>query len=144
MNPFHVIQQYYRYRQNWKKVQSRLRKGVAYKNRDQQLQFYSQWIRPGDLVFDVGANVGDKTDLFLEIGARVVAVEPQFSCWKVLQRRFGGRPVSVEPYALSFGRGKAAFYVDRSTTLSSMSRDWIEAVRASGRLKPIAAGSSSV
>ncbi len=33
-------------------------------------------IRPGDLVFDIGANVGNSTKLFKELGAKVVAVEP--------------------------------------------------------------------
>jgi hypothetical protein len=38
------------------------------------VRFYSQrHLRPGDLVIDVGANVGTWTEAFLRIGARVVA-----------------------------------------------------------------------
>lgn len=51
-----------------------------------RLEFYSQFIHPGDLVFDVGANVGNRTKIFLRLGARVVAFEPQASCARVLQR----------------------------------------------------------
>ncbi len=40
-------------------------------------EFYSQFIRPGDLVFDIGANRGDRTEVFVQMGARVVAAEPQ-------------------------------------------------------------------
>ena len=36
--------------------------------------------RPGHVVMDVGANVGDKVDIFLRMGARVVAVEPDSGC----------------------------------------------------------------
>ncbi len=35
------------------------------------VKFFGQFIKPGDLVFDVGAHTGVKTDLFLQCGARV-------------------------------------------------------------------------
>ena len=40
-------------------------------------RLYGQFVRPGDLVFDVGAHVGDRIAAFRRLGARVVAVEPQ-------------------------------------------------------------------
>ena len=43
-------------------------------------RFYSQFIRPGDLVFDIGANIGVYAEVFQSIGARVVAVEPNPDC----------------------------------------------------------------
>ncbi len=43
-------------------------------------QVYSRYLEPGDLVFDIGANVGAMTGLFLDMGLRVVAVEPQPDC----------------------------------------------------------------
>ena len=36
-----------------------------------QLGFYSQFISSRDLVFDVGANVGSRSKLFLNLGAKV-------------------------------------------------------------------------
>lgn len=42
----------------------------------------------GDLVFDIGANVGDKTQWFLDAGARVVCVEPQPKMAKTLRDRY--------------------------------------------------------
>ena len=33
-------------------------------------QFYGQFVGPGDLVFDVGANVGNRTKVFLKLGSR--------------------------------------------------------------------------
>lgn len=51
-------------------------------------RFYRQFIRPGDLVFDVGANVGEKTTVFLRLGARVVALEPNRECIERLHSKF--------------------------------------------------------
>jgi len=46
-------------------------------------------VKAGDLVFDIGANVGNFTAAFLEKGARVVAVEPQPACAESMRKRFG-------------------------------------------------------
>src|SRR6476469_7364038 len=37
-------------------------------------RLYGNFVRPGDLVFDVGAHVGDRVASFRRLGARVVAV----------------------------------------------------------------------
>ena len=42
-----------------------------------EISFYSNFISSNDLCFDIGANIGSKTEAFLAIGASVVAVEPQ-------------------------------------------------------------------
>ncbi|WP_231605169.1 FkbM family methyltransferase [Micromonospora sp. HK10] len=47
--------------------------------------FYAPLVRPGDLVFDVGAHVGDRLGSFRRLGARVVAVEPQPLCARALR-----------------------------------------------------------
>jgi FkbM family methyltransferase len=39
--------------------------------------FYRPFVGPGDLVFDIGAHVGDRIAAFRALGARVVGVEPQ-------------------------------------------------------------------
>lgn len=36
----------------------------------------SEFVRPRDLVFDIGANRSEYTRLYIALGARVVAVEP--------------------------------------------------------------------
>src|SRR6185369_7663112 len=38
---------------------------------------YARFVKRGDLVFDVGAHVGDRVAAFRRLGATVVAVEPQ-------------------------------------------------------------------
>jgi len=127
------LKQYYRYRRQWKKHKSRKARGVLVKNALLQSEFYSQFIKKGDIVFDIGANIGDKTDIFLRLGAKVVAVEPQESCWRVLKRRFKKQHVSIVTHALSAERGNVTMFLDKSPTISSISKDWISAVKKSGR-----------
>lgn len=52
--------------------------------------FYRQFVPPGSLVFDIGANVGHYTLLFTSLRARVLAVEPQAELAAGLHRRFAG------------------------------------------------------
>lgn len=127
------IKQYYRYRRNWNKLQ-KWKSKIVPERIEKELKFYSQFIGKGDIVFDVGANIGDKTEIFLELGAEVIAVEPQESCWRILKRRFKDSPnVFVEPVVLAECDGEKELYVDKSSTLSSMSKEWIEVVKKSGR-----------
>ena len=51
---------------------------------------YSQFVNPGDLAFDIGAHVGDRTGAFRDLGARVVAVEPQEDCRRIIEDLFAG------------------------------------------------------
>lgn len=127
------IRQFYRYRRNWKKLQARQSKNAQNENIRRQLNFFSAFINKNDLCFDIGANVGDKTDTFLKLGATVVAIEPQESCWRVLKRRFKNNNVYIETTALAGEKGTKMLFVDRSTTLSTISQDWIETVKQSGR-----------
>ncbi len=93
-------------------------------------RFYSQLVEPGALVFDVGANVGAWSRMFLGIGARVVAVEPQPRCIAQLNRVRG---LIVEPVAVGSSVGRGEMRVASASTISSMSDAWIASVRTSGR-----------
>lgn len=52
--------------------------------------FHRRFVDPGDLAFDVGAHVGDRTASFRRLGARVVAVEPQPRLDRLLRLLFRG------------------------------------------------------
>lgn len=45
-------------------------------------------LKPGDIVIDCGANVGDVASRFARSGATIYAFEPQPDCFAILQRRF--------------------------------------------------------
>lgn len=53
---------------------------------------YRRFVEPNDLVFDIGAHVGDRIASFRRLGARVVALEPQPLCMRVLQELHGRDP----------------------------------------------------
>jgi FkbM family methyltransferase len=101
----------------------------------QSLRFFSSLIKEDDLVFDIGANVGEMTALYLELGARVVSVEPQEDCLRILNRRFGENPrVSILSTAIGASEGERELMIsDIRSPISSMSRQWITAVKSSGR-----------
>ena len=50
--------------------------------------FYSELIKKNDLCFDIGANYGNRSEVFLKLGAKVVAFEPQPKPLKFLKRKF--------------------------------------------------------
>jgi FkbM family methyltransferase len=89
--------------------------------------FYRQFIAPGDLCFDVGAHLGDRTAHFLKLGARVVAVEPQPRLLAGLTRRFGGHPrVVLIGAALGAAPGRATLAIDPANpTVATLSPDYI-------------------
>jgi FkbM family methyltransferase len=90
---------------------------------------YTQFVKPGDLVFDIGAHVGDRIAAFRRLGARVVAVEPQPALVKTLRLIYGRDPdVVVEAAAAGRQRGETEMYVNiTNPTVSTASRDFIAA-----------------
>lgn len=82
--------------------------------------------KPGDLVFDVGANIGAKTAEFIANGARVVCFEPQPDCVKKLQQRFANNPnVVVEGAGLATQSGILELSIcSAANTISTFSPEW--------------------
>lgn len=111
--------------------------GVGKVRRTRQKQrvvrLYSQFVGSGDLCFDIGAHVGDRTAALLSLGARVVAVEPQERCLEQLRRRFGRADVSIVPSAVGASEGEGELMRSTIDTTSSLSAEWIGRVTESGR-----------
>jgi FkbM family methyltransferase len=84
---------------------------------------YAQFVRPGDLVFDVGANIGARTEIFLSLGAAVVAFEPQPKCAREIKARGNSKLVVVEK-ALGSDGGFAELHLKTVTTSASLLPDW--------------------
>lgn len=91
----------------------------ATKARNREFDFYRATLngfKSGDLIFDIGANVGDKVDVFLKMGARVVAVDPDERNQAILRDRFyryrmTPRPVTIVGKALGARVGNEAMWV---------------------------------
>jgi len=75
--------------------------------------------------------MGNRTEAFLEIGCKVIAVEPQGQCVEHLLSVFGRNPnLVIVNKALDKGPGEQEIYISDAHTLSSMSKEWIECVKS--------------
>jgi FkbM family methyltransferase len=92
-------------------------------------ELHSQFIKPGDLVFDIGAHVGDRIASFRRLGAKVVAVEPQPAMVKVLLKIYGkSYDIKLEPVAIGSVPGEIELRVNiRNPTISTASEGFIRA-----------------
>lgn len=93
-------------------------------------RLYGQFIKRGDLAFDVGAHVGDRVASFRRLGARVVAVEPQPALARLLILMYGWRGVAVERVAVGRNAGTETMLINAANpTVSTASRDFVQAAR---------------
>lgn len=95
-------------------------------------QFYAQFVRPRALCFDIGAHLGNRTRAFLDLGARVVAVEPQPVCLSYLRKKFHGiSEVEIVPLAISAQSGSVELKISRlyPTISTAAGEDWQQVVR---------------
>ena len=93
-------------------------------------RFYSAFVRPGELCFDVGANAGNRAWVFAGLGARVVMFEPQplFARFLRLLFRWRSRVELVEA-AVGPSEGKVTLQVSRKhPTVSTVSTRFRDAV----------------
>ena len=97
--------------------------------RDAMERLYRRFVKSGDLVFDVGAHVGDRVAAFRRLGARVVAVEPQPALRTTLKLLRGrDRAVIIEPVALGRADGSVELKLNLDNpTVSTASADFIRA-----------------
>ena len=97
-------------------------------------KFYRKFIQPDDLCFDIGAHVGNRIRAFSDLSARVVAVEPQPECNRVLRKRYGAHPqVTLVEKAIGTEVGTQQLFISQwNPTVSTLSNDWITAVKALG------------
>lgn len=113
----------------YQKLRSFYKTGHEKKMLALRLGMYKKFINPGDLVFDVGANIGSRVEAFLKLKAKVVAVEPQAFCRKVLRARFGNRITIIKQGLGEKEEMKTLFIASASSQIASFSEDWIDAVK---------------
>lgn len=87
-------------------------------------------VSPGDVVIDVGSNVGDFTDLFLAAGASVISIEPCNWLADHQRNRFHSQSkegrFELVNVACSDKEGSATLYIskDESAAFSSLDPNW--------------------
>jgi FkbM family methyltransferase len=94
------------------------------------VEFYRQFVDPNDLCFDVGANIGEKAEVLLDLGARVIAFEPLPRLARETRARCGrtNRLVVVNA-AVGSRPGRLPIYVAGRETMSSLVKGWASDVR---------------
>lgn len=94
------------------------------------MNIFKEIINKDDLCFDVGANIGRKTDSFLVLGAKVVCIEPQIECLKILKAKYQKNDrVFIVDKALSQDDGEKKIFIASESTISSMSEEFIKTVK---------------
>jgi FkbM family methyltransferase len=106
--------------------------GIYYGDRRRRVgmeRLYREFVRPGGLVFDIGAHVGDRIAVFRRLGARVVAVEPQPALVTTLRLLYGRDPaVTIEATAVGREAGTVALKINPDNpTVSTASTAFIAA-----------------
>ncbi len=116
----------------WRGVLRSLR--IYYGNRQRRAameRLYREFIKPGDLVFDIGAHVGDRIAAFRRLGASVIALEPQPVLAKTLKLLYGrNRAVVIEPIAVGRSEGEVVLKLNLDNPTVSTASDAF--IRAAG------------
>ncbi|OGZ71029.1 MAG: hypothetical protein A2904_01465 [Candidatus Staskawiczbacteria bacterium RIFCSPLOWO2_01_FULL_33_9] len=88
--------------------------------------FYSQFIKKNDLCFDVGANIGNKTNIFLKLGAKVIAIEPQKLAYQKIEQLYGdNKNLSIVNKGLAENNGFLEISIGEDySVLATMSEKW--------------------
>ena len=97
-------------------------------------RLYARFVRRGGLAFDIGSHVGDRIGAFRRIGARVVALEPQPNCARVLRAIYGeDRDVMLVEAACGQEAGTLTLHVNSANpTVTTASPAFIEAADGAG------------
>jgi FkbM family methyltransferase len=100
----------------------------------QELLFYGDLIRKQSLCFDIGANLGQRSEILYELGNRVVLVEPNANCKSTLEFLFSKNPdVVIVEKAVGSAEGEIEFHAHGTDSTASTDPDWDKKVFGSDR-----------
>jgi FkbM family methyltransferase len=95
---------------------------------------YAQYLRPGQLAFDIGSHVGDRIGSFRRVGARVVALEPQPDCARVVREIYRrDSDVTLVESACGPKTGSLTLHINSANpTVTTASTDFVKAADGAG------------
>ncbi len=101
--------------------------------------FYRQFLPPGSLAFDIGSHVGNRTRAWRNLGARVIAVEPQPDFFRLLQLLYGRDPkVNLEPCGIAAQAGQGRLWISSATpTVSTCTQEWVDDAKSARRFESV-------
>lgn len=103
-----------------------------------EYQFYRRLLsglHKGDVIFDIGANQGSKTQTFLRLGVRVIAVDPDEANKDILEKKFlkyrlFSKPVVIVSRAVSDKSDDEVMWLDEpGSAKNTLSRKWADTLR---------------
>ena len=105
-----------------------LKKRLSSFRRKKKFQsFYANFVNKGDLCFDIGANIGNRTEVFLDLKARVISVEPVEESYLELKKKFGEHPNStILQLGLGSEAGEKDIYISNISEVCTFSKQFIE------------------
>ena len=90
----------------------------------QDIRFFKSLLPSGVLCFDVGANIGEKSEALIKAGASVIAFEPNVSLVNELRARCGKESNwTLVTAALGKSVGISTFYVRQIHSLSTLAQE---------------------
>lgn len=95
---------------------------------------YARFLKPGGLAFDIGSHVGDRIGSFLRVGARVVALEPQPDCARVIREVYAGDAgVTLVECACGPEPGRITLHINSANpTVTTASPEFVRAADGAG------------
>jgi FkbM family methyltransferase len=99
------------------------------KQEHKEISFYKSFLLACDLIFDIGANDGHKTDAFLNMSKKVVCCEPDSENFKLLKVRFRNKKnrVFIENKAVSDKEGFSEFHIYHpGSAFNTLSSKWMK------------------
>lgn len=88
-------------------------------------RLYQPFLAPGDIAFDIGAHLGDRSAAFQALGAQVIALEPQPALAKWFQRLLKSPHITLLPLAVGPTPGHAEIAISvGNPTLSTLATEW--------------------
>jgi len=114
------------------KIKSFLKNKQEQKLIKKRREFYLQFLCPNDIYYDVGANYGNRIEPIIKDQIKIIAIEPQQECINYLSKKYKDR-ITIIPKGLAEKKGVQSMYLSDAHTISSFSKEWIDAIKKSGR-----------
>jgi FkbM family methyltransferase len=109
----------------------KIRNPVTYKKSVEEKNIYKKLLSGVDykneLIFDVGANKGDKSAIFLALTKKVIAFEPSEKWFAFLMKRFRNQNIELFNFALGGAESFLEYYeIENNEGYNSLSKKHIE------------------
>lgn len=122
---------------NIKLIKSRFRSANEDVLIEQRRKFYTQFLRPNSIFFDIGANYGNRIEPLINNNIKIIAIEPQIECVRFLRKKYGDKITILQNGVGTKIETKLMYISTNANILSSFSKEWIDSTKNSGRFKKI-------